>query len=73
MDALVVATLRDGFNVPQVELVTGIKFLRILKKEGFAPSIPEVLYFFVKEAKSIRKHLDKNRKDRDLKFPSHFR
>ena len=67
-DALVVATLRDGFNVPQVELVTGIKFLRFLKKEGFAPSIPEVLYFFVKEAKSIRKHLDKNRKDRDSKF-----
>ena len=54
-------TLRDGFNVPQVELVTGIKFLRVLKKEGFAPSFPEVLYFFVKKAKSIQKHLDKNR------------
>ena len=34
-DALVV-------DVPQVELVTGIKFLRVLKKEGFAPSFPEV-------------------------------
>ena len=68
-DALVVdVTLRDGFNVPQVKLVTGIKFLRILKKEGFAPSIPEVLYFFVKKAKSIQKHLDKNRNDRDSKF-----
>ena len=67
--ALVVdVTLRDGFNVPQVKLVTGIKFLRILKKEGFAPSIPEVLYFFVKKAKSIQKHLDKNRNDRDSKF-----
>ena len=61
-------TLRDGFGVPQVELVTSIKFLRFLKKEGLAPSIPEVLYFIVKKAKSIRKHLDKNRKYRDSKF-----
>ena len=64
-DALIVnVTLRDDFGVPQVELVTGIKFLRILKKEGFAPSIPEVLYFLVKKAKSMRKHLDKNRKNK---------
>ena len=61
---VVVVTLKDGFGVPQVKLVTGIKFLRILKKEGFAPSIPEVLYFFVKRAKSIQKHLGKNRNDK---------
>ena len=68
-DALVVVvTLKDGFGVPQVRLVTGIKFLRILKKEGFAPSIPEVLYFFVKRAKSIQKHLGKNRNDKISKF-----
>ena len=63
-DALVVVTLRDGFGVPQVKLVTGIKILRIIKKEDLAPSIPEVLYFLVKKAKSMRKHLDKNRKDK---------
>ena len=57
-------TLRDGFIVPQVELVTGIKFLRFLEKENLAPSIPEVLYFFVKRAKSIQKHLDRNRKNK---------
>ena len=68
-DALVVVvTLKDGFGVHQVKLVTGIKFLRILKKEGFAPSIPEVLYFFVKRAKSIQKHLGKNRNDKNSKF-----
>ena len=67
--ALVVdVTLRDGFNVPQVELVTGIRFLRVLKREGFAPSFPEVLYFFVKKAKSIQKHLDRNRKNRGSNF-----
>ena len=63
-------TLRDGFGVPQVELVSGIKFLRILKKEGLVPSIPEVLYFLVKKAKSMRKHLDKYRKDRGSKSVS---
>ena len=62
---VVVVTLRNGFNVPQVELVTGIKFLRVQKKEGFVPSFPEVLYFFVKKAKSIQKHLDNNRNVRD--------
>ena len=66
--SFVVVTLRDGFGVPQVELVTSIEFLRILKKERLAPSIPEVLYFFVEKAKSIRRHLDKNRKNRDSKF-----
>ena len=64
-DALVVVvTLRDGFIVLQVELVTDIKFLRFLKKEDLAPSIPEVLYFFVKRAKSIQKHLDRNRENK---------
>ena len=64
-DALFVeGTLRDGFIVPQVELVTGIKFLRFLKKENLAPSVPEVLYFFVKRAKSFQKHLDRNRKNK---------
>ena len=57
-------TLRDGFIVPQVELVTGIKFLRFLKRENLAPSIPEVLYVFVKRAKSIQKHFDRNRKNK---------
>ena len=64
-DALViVVTLEDGFGVPQVKLVTGIKFLRILRKKNLAPSVPEVLYFLVKKAKSMRKHLDKNRKNK---------
>ena len=61
-------TLRDSFGVPQVKMITDNKILRILKKESLAPSIPEDLYFFVKKAKSIQKHLDKSRKDRDSKF-----
>jgi len=33
-----------------------------------APSIPEDLYHLIKKAVSVRKHLDRNRKDRDSKF-----
>jgi small subunit ribosomal protein S13e len=60
--------LRDQYGVPQVKGVTGSKVLRILKRSGLAPSIPEDLYHMIKKAVSVRKHLEKNRKDRDAKF-----
>jgi small subunit ribosomal protein S13e len=60
--------LRDQYGVPQVKSVTGSKVLRILKKSGLAPSIPEDLYHMIKKAVSVRKHLEKNRKDTDAKF-----
>ena len=51
-----------------MRFITGNKILRILKAKGLAPDIPEDLYFLIKKAVSIRKHLEKNRKDRDAKF-----
>ena len=35
---------------------------------GLAPSIPEDLYHLIKKAVSVRKHLEKNHKDKDSKF-----
>jgi len=61
-------TLRDQHGIPQVRFLTGRKILRILKKNGCAPQIPEDLYNLIKKAVSVRKHLEKNRKDRDSKF-----
>mmetsp|Transcript_37166 Transcript_37166/g.105544 ORF Transcript_37166/g.105544 Transcript_37166/m.105544 type:complete len:152 (+) Transcript_37166:78-533(+) len=61
-------TLRDSFGIPQVRGVTGNKILRILKANGLAPTLPEDMYFLIKKAVAIRKHLDKNRKDKDSKF-----
>ena len=61
-------TLRDSFGVPQVKSVTGNKILRILKVAGLAPTIPEDLYHLIKKAVSMRKHMDRNRKDKDSKF-----
>merc|ERR1712178_384282 len=61
-------TLRDSFGIPQVKNVTGNKILRILKSNGLAPALPEDLYCLIKKAVAIRKHLDRNRKDKDSKF-----
>ncbi|MCL4122094.1 UNVERIFIED_CONTAM: hypothetical protein GTU68_023485, partial [Idotea baltica] len=60
--------LRDSHGVAQVRFVTGNKILRVLKAKGLAPSIPEDLHHLIKKAVSIRKHLERNRKDRDSKF-----
>jgi len=51
-----------------VKSVTGSKILRILKKNGLAPEIPEDLYMLIKKAVQVRKHLDRNKKDHDAKF-----
>ncbi|CAH1786737.1 unnamed protein product [Owenia fusiformis] len=60
--------LRDSHGVAQVRFVTGNKILRILKAKGMAPEIPEDLYHLIKKAVAMRKHLERNRKDRDSKF-----
>ena len=59
---------RDSQGINQVKAVTGNKILRILKKNGLAPEIPEDLYQLIKKAVTIRKHLERNRKDMDGKF-----
>merc|ERR1712127_554944 len=51
-------TLRDSYGIPQVKSVTGSKVLRILKKNGLAPSVPEDLYMLIKKAIAVRKHLE---------------
>merc|ERR1712083_207558 len=60
--------LRDSHGVAQVRFVTGNKILRILKSKGLAPDLPEDIYYLIKKAVSIRKHLERNRKDKDAKF-----
>ncbi|KAK4458588.1 ribosomal S13/S15 N-terminal domain-containing protein [Cladorrhinum samala] len=60
--------LRDSHGIAQVKVVTGNKILRILKGAGLAPSIPEDLWHLIQKAVAVRKHLERNRKDRDGKF-----
>jgi len=51
-----------------VRFVTGNKILRVLKAKGLAPDLPEDLFHMIKRAVAIRKHLERNRKDKDAKF-----
>ncbi|EFE36913.1 uncharacterized protein ARB_04440 [Trichophyton benhamiae CBS 112371] len=69
--------LRDSHGIAQVKVVTGNKILRILKSNGtnlhrhpscLAPEIPEDLYMLIRKAVAVRKHLERNRKDKDSKF-----
>eukprot|EP00992_Anisonema_acinus_P014959 TRINITY_DN9542_c0_g1_i1.p1 TRINITY_DN9542_c0_g1~~TRINITY_DN9542_c0_g1_i1.p1 ORF type:complete len:152 (+),score=20.88 TRINITY_DN9542_c0_g1_i1:76-531(+) len=60
--------LRDQYGIGSVKAVSGRKILRILRHNGLAPQIPEDLYFLIKKAVNIRKHLEKSRKDKDAKF-----
>ena len=60
--------LRDSHGIAQVRSVTGNKILRLLKRNGLAPELPEDLYHLIKKAVSVRKHLERNRKDKDSKF-----
>ena len=58
--------LRDNYAVPQSRLITGAKILRILKKKGISPEIPEDLYYLMKKAVAMRKHIEKNKRDKEL-------
>ncbi|ELW63181.1 40S ribosomal protein S13 [Tupaia chinensis] len=59
---------RDSHGVVQVRFVTGNKILRIFKYKGLAPDLPEELSHLIKKAVAVRKHLEKNRKDKGAKF-----
>ena len=60
--------LRDQYGVPQVRFLTGQKIRRILKKRGVAQKLPEDLYYLIKRAIVMRKHLERNHNDIDAKF-----
>uniref|UniRef100_A0A8C2LZQ4 Small ribosomal subunit protein uS15 n=1 Tax=Cricetulus griseus TaxID=10029 RepID=A0A8C2LZQ4_CRIGR len=52
--------LRDSHGVAQVHFVTGNKIWRILKYKGLAPDLPEDLYYLIKKAVAVQKHLERN-------------
>ncbi|KAJ1563394.1 ribosomal 40S subunit protein S13 [Nowakowskiella sp. JEL0078] len=66
--SLIGVILRDSHGIAQVRSVTSNKILRILKANNLAPEVPEDLYHLIKKAMSVRKHMERNRKDRDSKF-----
>ncbi|GAA5869422.1 hypothetical protein JCM8547_008670 [Rhodosporidiobolus lusitaniae] len=45
-----------------------LRYVFILKTNGLAPQIPKDLYHLIKKAVQVRKHLERNRHDKDSKF-----
>ncbi|CAG5113745.1 Oidioi.mRNA.OKI2018_I69.chr2.g7835.t1.cds [Oikopleura dioica] len=66
--SLIGVHLRDTHGVGKSHYLTGSKILRVLKSMGAAPELPEDLYFMIRKAVGMRKHLERNRKDKDGKF-----
>ncbi len=62
------AILRDSHGIGQIKTITGAKIVRILRANGLAPEMPEDMYCLIKKAVSVRKHLERNRKDMDSKY-----
>jgi small subunit ribosomal protein S13e len=60
--------LRDRHGIGRVQSVTGNKVLRVLKANGVAPALPEELYYLIKKATNLRKHLERSRHDVDGKY-----
>ncbi|KAL0558022.1 hypothetical protein IC582_006585 [Cucumis melo] len=54
-------------GLPRSKVLPETKYC-VFKVHGLAPEIPEDLYHLIKKAVSIRKHLERNRKDKDSKF-----
>ena len=60
--------MNTSINISQIKHLTGTKILRILRAKGLSSTIPEDLYHLIKKAVAIRKHMEKNRQDKDSKY-----
>lgn len=46
----------------------GNKTVWLLKSKGLVPDLPEDIYHLTKKTVAVRKHLERERKDKDAKF-----
>lgn len=60
--------LRDTMGIPRVKSITGTTITRILRKRGLAAEVPENLYYIMKKAVSMHKHLERAPADKGTKF-----
>jgi len=55
--------LRDQYGIPLVKPILGEKLLRVMKRLGVAPQIPEDLMSLIRRAVNLRRHLEEHPKD----------
>lgn len=60
--------LRDNYAIGLVNHYTGTRISHILRNEGLAPKLPEDLYFLIKRAVEMRKHLERNSADTSTRY-----
>eukprot|EP00703_Trepomonas_sp_PC1_P001878 JAP94728.1 Ribosomal protein S13 [Trepomonas sp. PC1] len=63
MPSRIGAVLRDQHAIGLVNHYTGSRVTNILRANQLAPEIPEDLYFLIKRAVQMRKHLERNPRD----------
>jgi small subunit ribosomal protein S15 len=59
--------LRDRHGVPLVKPVAGKSITELVRASGQTPKVPEDLDYLFRAANSLRKHLEKNKKDYENK------
>lgn len=55
--------LRDQYGVPLVKQVVGKKLTRILSEKGVKTTVPEDLFYLLKKAVNLHRHLNEHPKD----------
>jgi len=59
--------LRDMHGVPLVKPVAGKSITELVRASGQTPKVPEDLDYLFRTANSLRKHMEKNKKDYENK------
>jgi small subunit ribosomal protein S15 len=62
--AMIGIILRDQYGIPDVRLITKKTVSQIMRENNVYPKLPEDLRDLIKRAVNVRKHLEKNRKDK---------
>ncbi|MBI5065824.1 30S ribosomal protein S15 [Candidatus Woesearchaeota archaeon] len=61
--SVVGAMLRDSYGIPSVKAITGKTIKQLLKEKKVNKELPEDLQSLLKRAVTIKKHMEKNKKD----------
>lgn len=60
-------TLRDTYGIPDERKITNKRITAILKKKELLGDVPEDLVALIRKAVTVKKHIDRNKKDETAK------
>ena len=65
--SIIGVALRDRYGIPLATSILGTSIKRVLEDAGLKPSLPEDLENLIKKAERLKRHLAKNRSDKNNK------